>query len=344
MSHSKNISLKEMLYRRRIKFLFISILLMIAVVGQLILIPGLTWKLQILALATAAFVVSVLWELLRLINNLLDKYYPYERSIRWRIAYQCILGIITIISVRLIVTSLFIGRIPFHIDRGLLVASFALNILISLLVNAGYFSLHFFNEWQRTLLNTERIRKEQAQVQFDNLKNQLNPHFLFNSLTSLNSLISINQELAAQFLQHLSRVYRYVLQHKEKETVSLDTEVKFIRNYIFLLETRFDGGIKIDLDIEKDKEERGITPVTTQVLIENAVKHNSLGTDSPLHIEIFTEGEYLLVRNNLQKKSIVEHSHKMGLENLKNLYTFLTDVPVEIQQDGKHFTIKIPLL
>ena len=181
-------------------------------------------------------------------------------------------------------------------------------------------------------------------MQFDNLKNQLNPHFLFNALTSLHSLIPENQALAQQFLQHLSKVYRYVLQNKDKNFVSLQTELEFIKNYVFLAETRFGGALKIEFEISKEAMESAIVPVTLQILIENALKHNVIDSDKPLAVEVFSSGDYLVVSNNLQKRKTVETSNKQGLDNLKSLYRFMTERPVILENSETRFTVKVPLL
>lgn len=211
-------------------------------------------------------------------------------------------------------------------------------------INLGFFTHYFINRWKDSLVVAERLEKEKSQVQFDNLKNQLNPHFLFNALTSLNGLIFENQGLASQFLQHLSKVYRYVLQNKDKNFVPLQTELDFIQNYVFLLRTRFQQALVIRLDISDGARERAIVPVTLQILIENAVKHNIADEDRPLQIEVITIGDYLVVSNNLQLRKHVDTSNKQGLENLKSLYLFLTEKPVIIGKTDDRFAVKIPLL
>src|SRR5262249_11801226 len=156
------------------------------------------------------------------------------------------------------------------------------------------------------LVVAERLEKEKSQVQFDNLKNQLNPHFLFNALTSLNSLIFENQSLASEFLQQLSKVYRYVLQNKEKNFVTLQTELDFIQHYVSLLHTRFGPALFIEVEVAAPMREMALVPVTLQILIENALKHNIVDPKRPLKIDIVTMGDYLVVSNNLQVRKRVE--------------------------------------
>ena|GEM_PF-2241718 len=197
-------------------------------------------------------------------------------------------------------------------------------------------------EKEKSLLE---IEKRSAQIRLIALTNHLNPHFLFNSLTSLNSLIFENQQLASDFLQHLSKVYRYLLQHKEKETVSLKYELDFVENYIFLLKTRFEDDILIDIKTPSSGTlEKGIVPVTLQILIENAVKHNVISAQNPLKISIETEGNTLSVTNNIQRKKQVETSNRQGLESLRALYHYLSDRPLEVLETAETFTVRLPLM
>lgn len=254
-------------------------------------------------------------------------------------------------SAHTLVLRLFLSGFPIPVDKLTLIVSYFVDFTIVVAVNLAYFGVYFFDQWKMKILETERLakekaltQKEHARVQYDNLKNQLNPHFLFNSLASLNSLIFENQELASQFLQQLSKVYRYVLENKDRELVSLQTETKFIQHYLMLLKTRFGDGFLTDIRIEPGKEERRIVPITLQILIENALKHNKVGEASPLRICIRTEGDFLIVSNNLQKKTMVETSNGMGLENMRTLYTYLSPEAIEILEEEKNFTVKVPLL
>ncbi|MFN0177072.1 MAG: histidine kinase [Saprospiraceae bacterium] len=197
-------------------------------------------------------------------------------------------------------------------------------------------------EKEKSLLE---IEKRSAQIRLIALTNHLNPHFLFNSLTSLNSLIFENQQLASDFLQHLSKVYRYLLQHKEKETVSLKNELDFVENYIFLLKTRFEDEIQIEIKTPSNGTmEKGIVPVTLQILIENAVKHNVISAQNPLLIKIETEENTISVTNNIQRKKQVETSNRQGLESLRALYHYLSERPLEVLETEEKFTVRLPLI
>ena len=188
------------------------------------------------------------------------------------------------------------------------------------------------------------LEKEKALVMYEGLKQHLNPHFLFNSLTSLSSLINIDPNTASEFLDSLSKTYRYILKSSEAESVPLSDEIKFAENYVKLQKTRFDKGFDVVFNIPAEMNHFKIVPVTLQNLIENAIKHNIIDEDSPLFVEVFIESNYIVVRNNLQKKSFVETSNKQGLSNIQSLYKYLNDFPIIISEDKHFFTVKLPLL
>ncbi len=289
-------------------------------------------------------IIAILWEYMLLVSTSLEKYLAVHTKPITRIIVQVIL---TFICAYALGTSLYYyaGKY-FHIDTPKVLDTVAplLYFMSSVILNLIYFGAYYFKEWKENLIRAERLQREQAEVRYDALRNQLNPHFLFNALTSLNSLIFENQQLASDFLQQLSKVYRYTLQHKDKETVSLKTELDFISNYISLFKIRFQDAIIFKMDISEQSKEKGIPPVTLQMLIENAVKHNIINNANPLTISISSNDEYLIVENTINKKSQVETSNNQGLENLKALYRYLIDKPIEIYESERTFTVKIPLV
>lgn len=284
------------------------------------------------------------WECLRGVNLWLNKVYPFEKDLTGRIVIQLLIGSAIGLILRFIIYYFGEPHLRFKLDELFIATTWALYTMVPVGVNLGFFTIYFIERWKDSLIKAERLEKEKSQVQFDNLKNQLNPHFLFNALTSLNSLIFDNQQLASQFLQQLSKVYRYVLQNKDKNFVLLSTELEFIAHYVQLLETRFQGALKINFQVNDEAKEKAIVPVTLQILIENAIKHNIVDKDKKLFIDILTVGDYLVVSNNLQPRKTVETSNKVGLENLKSLYKFLTENPVIIEPTHDRFYVKIPLI
>lgn len=188
------------------------------------------------------------------------------------------------------------------------------------------------------------LEKEKAMAMYESLKQQLNPHFLFNSLTSLSGLIDTDRKMANGFLEQMSKIYRYILKNRDSGLVTLREELVFVQTYIQLQKTRFREGLQISMMVDEEEYSRKIAPVTLQNLTENAIKHNIIDPDSPLYISFSTENGYLLVKNNLQKKHMVETSNQQGLASLKALYTYLNKKPVIIEETTEEFRIYIPLI
>lgn len=219
-------------------------------------------------------------------------------------------------------------------------------------INKGGVNRYITKPWDEremriTIENARQLfglQEENIISQFETLKSQVNPHFLFNSLNVLSSLIFVDQNKAAKFVRQLSKVYRYVLEYKDKDTISLKDELPFIESYIFLLKTRFDKNLTIDINIGNEYYQKKIAPMVIQLLVENAIKHNIISTQKPLSIEIFIEGEYLVISNNLQVKSSREISSKTGLDNIRKRYEYLTNLKVIIEENSGYFRVKIPLL
>jgi LytS/YehU family sensor histidine kinase len=222
-------------------------------------------------------------------------------------------------------------------------------VALALISLTGVFYIYRFRRKRKEQLmvlesKAQRLEKEKALVQYESLKQQLNPHFLFNSLTSLKSLIRINQKQAAEFLDKMSLTYRYILKNADKELVTLENELKFVQSYIDLQQMRFCEGLQVTVQVDESDFAKKIAPVTIQNLIENAIKHNRVAEDEPLIINIFTDNKYLVVENNLQRKDFVETSNKRGLKNMISLYKYLADRPLKIETTPDYFTVKIPLL
>lgn len=280
----------------------------------------------------------------RAIDIYLDKIYPFEKNPFKRIALQFLITSMALILIRLVSYLLLYRYITFNFNREMIVATSAINMFMVLSVILSIFGYHFFIRWKQEKILAAELEKEKAMVQYDNLKNQLNPHFLFNSLTSLNSLIFDNPQLASDFLQQLSKVYRYVLDNKEKNLVSVQTEINFVKHYISLLKARFENGLEVHFSVDENALQKAVVPVTLQILIENAVKHNVTNAGHPLHIQIRNEGDYLVIENNLQHKNVMEVSNGQGLNNLKNLYRYLSPLEIQVIHNQVSFIVKIPLM
>ena len=196
-------------------------------------------------------------------------------------------------------------------------------------------------------IQAEQLMKENALAQFEALKNQVSPHFLFNSLSILSSLVHVDANLSEKFIDQLSKAYRYILEQKDNETVSLKTELDFLNAYAFLLKIRFENKFDVKISVtDQEAEKYRIAPLTLQLLIENCVKHNRMSEKEPLIVTILIKGDCLVVINPVRPRSEIERitSTGIGLSNIKNRYQLLTKSPVQIGQDEGLFTVKIPLL
>lgn len=194
-------------------------------------------------------------------------------------------------------------------------------------------------------VRAERLEKENVQAQFAALKSQVNPHFLFNSLSILSSLVHADAELSEKFIDQLSRAYRYILEQKDNERVLLKTELEFIQAYRFLLNIRFENKFDVVVNVpEADQNRYSIAPLTLQLLVENAVKHNRMSAKEPLQVHIHIGDNCLIVSNNRQLRPQSEASTGVGLQNIINRYALLTDRPVWIGENEGSFVVKIPLL
>jgi sensor histidine kinase YesM len=210
---------------------------------------------------------------------------------------------------------------------------------IMILINYSY---HFFKDWKAAVINEEKLKRESLLLQYESLKNQVNPHFLFNSFNVLTSLIERDQATSIKYVKQLSEVFRYVLDQNYRELVSIDTELRFIESYLFLQQIRFGANFTSQINLKEN--DFLLVPLALQLLIENAVKHNEISGENPLSIQIYDDEEYLIVTNNLQPRSNLPESNHIGLSNLDFQYKYLSGKNIEVIRDKIHFTVKLPKL
>ena len=204
--------------------------------------------------------------------------------------------------------------------------------------------IYLYKGYQENKVKEQKIIAGTANAKFESLKNQIDPHFLFNSLNVLSSLIEENPENAQRFTTSLSKIYRYVLEQKDKELVSIEEELAFAKTYMNLLKMRFENSLFYELPTTNINPEAKVVPLSLQLLLENTVKHNVVSEQRPLHIRIFLEGDYLAIQNDYQKKEILQERKGVGLQNIINRYGIITNRKVLIEQNEKTFTVKIPVL
>ena len=207
-----------------------------------------------------------------------------------------------------------------------------------------YESMYFFESWKRHVEKTEALARINVQSQFEALKKQLDPHFLFNCMNTLASLIDVDNDEAQKYLERLSEVYRYVLDIREHTTVTIEQELTFLKAYVYLNEVRFRENLRVDQKLPPDVYHHRLPSLSLQLLVENAIKHNVASRDKPLIIRIFREGNFVTVENNKQKKKTLQQSTRLGLQNIVKRYQLLTELPVHIKETDSHFSVQIPIL
>jgi len=255
-----------------------------------------------------------------------------------------ILTMIGIFLIRIVINLLIEGESWEAFIQGERAIYYIIALLITIVVTIFFHALYFYKAWQEKKVKEHKIIAGTASAKFDALKNQLDPHFLFNSLNVLTSLIDEDPEQAQNFTTALSKVYRYVLEQKNKDLVSVDEELQFARTYVKLLKMRFEDSIIFEMPEVSSFPEGKIVPLSLQLLLENAVKHNVVSSKRPLHIKVFEKNGTLIIQNNIQEKQVVKKSSGVGLRNIRQRYQILSNREVNINQSEGQFTVSLPIL
>ncbi len=222
--------------------------------------------------------------------------------------------------------------------------NYQFGLWVTMSVVVTFHIVYYYNRYQQKRVKESQIVAKTESAKFESLKNQLDPHFLFNSLNVLTALIGENPIQAEKFTTKLSKVYRYVLQQKDKDLIPLEDELKFAKSYMELLNMRFEGGIVFSIPETVSDSDLKIVPLSLQLLLENAVKHNVISSDNPLNIKIYEENGFLAIENNINLKESLGKSTKVGLKNIIQRYSLITDQTVEITNKNQKFKVKLPLL
>ena len=277
---------------------------------------------------------------------LLNRYPKYNQTFK-RIGLGLLAYVvITVAAITIIFLGYdYIGFLGYEINWNTYLKVLMVGALCNILVTSLNEGASFFEKWRIMVDEAENLKKENLQSQLEGLKGQVNPHFLFNSLNSLSSLIADDPEKAEKFLDEMSKVYRYLLRNNEEGLASLEKEMQFIQSYFHLLKTRYGEGLDMEIRINEQFLNYCLPPLTLQMLVENAVKHNMILKDSPLQILIMTTNSgKLVVTNNLQRKGRNVHSNKVGLSNIAKKYELMKEEDIAVQDDGKEFSVAIPLI
>ncbi len=278
------------------------------------------------------------------LTNFLDK------KVSWieKPLLRLILGIVVLSTYSSLAILVVCGAFEIMINGGIddlsnwAIQTIVLAVKISLLIAGILTAVGFFKNWKNKETEAERLKAEMMTYKYESLRSQINPHFLFNSFNVLSELVYENPDLAVQFIAKLSNVYRYVLDSRNVELVPLQEELDFAKTFVFLMEIRFGNSLEVNFNLEAKKDEY-VVPMSFQLLIENAVKHNEIGKNKPLIVNVSRSGEMLEIRNRIRLKSSAEESKGIGLENIQSRYAYFTDIPVEIIQD-EEFIVRIPVL
>jgi len=282
-------------------------------------------------------------------------YFDYLNTVKWRsgdrlkrfvigITGAVIITMIGLFFLRVLTIVIYFGHSFEKFLANESLGDYTFGIWITLTIVIIFHVIYYYNDYQQKKLKEQKVIAGTASAKFDALKNQLDPHFLFNSLNVLTSLIDENPKSAQKFTTALSKVYRYVLEQKNKDLVTVDEELQFAKTYMSLIKMRFEDSIIFEMPEKASNPESRVVPLSLQLLLENAVKHNMVTTSKPLQIKIYEDKGVLVVENNLQPKQIVKKSSGVGLENIKQRYQILTDKKVYINQTAKHFAVAIPML
>jgi two-component system, LytTR family, sensor kinase len=305
------------------------------------------FKIETPYLFAVLFVVVVgVWESNRWANDKIEK---YKVSLRTRLHPLILLFAVSLVNVALTATlSLYLLYLvlgmPLIFNTTHITLLLAFGFRINLFLNCINAIVYFMDRLKRAQLEAATLKQQSTEARFEALRNQINPHFLFNSFNVLSSLIYKDVDKSAKFIDQLSLVYRYLLNSQNKKLVLLEEEIAFIDAYLYLLHIRFAESLEVTLKIEESKKKLFIAPSSLQLLVENAIKHNVVSKKEILRLSITTLEKQLIVSNNLQEKIDKESSTEVGLKNIKSRYAFLTDRPVEIIKTQDSFTVKLPLL
>lgn len=223
-------------------------------------------------------------------------------------------------------------------------ANYVFATAMSFIILLCFYAFYIYKEYNDSKVKEQKIIAGTASAQFESLKNQIDPHFLFNSLNVLSSLIEENPENAQRFTTSLSKIYRYVLEQKDKELVSVAEELAFAKTYMNLLKMRFENSITYEIPSDFDNPEAKVVPLSLQLMLENTIKHNVVSEQKPLHIKIYIENNYLIVENNLQKKEVLQDRRGVGLQNIVNRYGLISARKMLIEENENYFKVKIPIL
>ena len=323
---------------------------LISIVLNLILYKERFWaerEIWFVSFPLIVFMGTLSWYLHVVYAHFIEKKYPELNQSRQRIIGKALI-IFFIMSPSVLL--IFFVYHHFHIlgyqlQKWDLVKGLLVGLSVNLIFETLYEADYAFTKYKESAAEKETLEQVSVQDEFDLLKNQVNPHFLFNCFNTLSSLIAVDKQKAEVFLNELSKVYRYLLRNNQDGVGTVESEINFIRSYYQLLQTRHGEAVKINIEIDKRYNPYLLPSLTLQLVVENVVKHNVLSKNKPLVIDIFTTaGNKLVVNNNLQRRTVKAPSNKVGLDNIRTKYSLLKQPGFQVMEDEKNFTVVLPLI
>jgi sensor histidine kinase YesM len=332
---------------------FLALNLFIAFALNLIFCPSCFFSVQGLKVLIPHFIFSFLASsALSYGGYLVDYYfdarlswirYPVKRlvlTVLFYGVYSFIISLILVLGFLFLMGQVSLESIPWN----RIISNTRMPMTIAFVIMAIFTTRSWLMEWRNAAIEAEQLKSENIASKYQSLKDQLNPHFLFNSLNVLSNLVYENADKSAAFIQQLSKIYRYVLDVQQEQLVSLDQELKFAENYLSLQKIRFEESLNYEIKVHKT-EAFVIPPLSLQLLLENAIKHNIVSREKPLKILIEQKGEMLIVSNNLQPKPHDQSDGKgIGLDNIKIRYSLLSNKTIQILKTETAFVVELPLL
>lgn len=290
-------------------------------------------------------ITVLLWWGNRRLSFWLDRVLPWSTWGNRRFFLHLVLGLaclLLLINLTYGVLKITLTADPPTVEQ--LIVMNVYGVFIFVPVFSIYFSLHFLKHWRKSELEVARFQRENMRAQLDSLKNHLDPHFLFNNLNILSALIDTDTARSREYVDKLAEVYRAILRRKADDLIPVAEELAFVDSYMYLLRARFEENVQFSVDLNLVCLRCMVPPLTVQMLLENAIKHNRIQPGNPLKIELYTaENDYLVVSNTRSEKPQAETSGS-GLKNIQNRYAYFTDKPVKIVRSESHFQVSIPLL
>jgi two-component system, LytTR family, sensor kinase len=305
--------------------------------------PGEVWYVKLIV---GIIYTAIYWNGSVLLFMYFRKKFPLVKQTAKRlvITFFTIIALISIVD-PFLCSLLHMKSLSEAFEPGAYLMGMTFNLITVVIITSFYENAFVFDQWKNTVKVNEALKNQQIRTQFEVLQNQMSPHFLFNSLNTLTTLIAEDSKVAIDFTEKLSEVYRYILQNKEKELVTLGEELSFVKSYVFLLQMRYPENLSVKFGIENKYMSQSIPPLTLQILVENSIKHNIISKSHPLQIDIYVEsGKSIVVKNNLQQKKVIQKSTKTGLDNIRKRYAYFGKHNIDVITTAQNFMVAAPLI